>query len=188
MTSPRPENAEVSPYTQVLGQQLQQLAPVLARLHSQGHRRLTGTLHVRGATTISARVLLWLARIPRLTPQAACACSVAIVPCGGGEAWQRRFGDQTLLSRQDARNGNVIVERVGWFSLHLQLRVRRDQLWIRSSKAKLYGIRLPAILGIRVAAQERAICPDSFRCNVRVCSPLFGLLLSYAGVLRLEKR
>src|SRR5262252_2604710 len=114
----------VSPYAQVLGPQLQHLAPILDRLHSEGDRRLSGTLRVRGATAVAARFLLWLARIPCLTPQAACACSVAIVPCGGGEAWQRRFGDQTLLSRQDARNGNVIVERVGWFSLHLQLRVR----------------------------------------------------------------
>ena len=187
MTSPRPEDAEVSPYTQVLGRQLQQLAPVLARLHSQGETRLTGTLHVRGATTVAARFLLWLSRIPRLKSQAACACSVAIVACGGGEAWHRRFGDQSLFSRQDAKNGNMIIERVGRFSLHLHLRVRHRQLWIRSSVTKLCGLRLPAIFGIKVTAQERAISPDSFRCSVRVRSPLLGALLSYSGVLRLEK-
>jgi Domain of unknown function (DUF4166) len=188
MTSLQLEDAEIPPYAQVLGQHFQQLAPVLSRLHSQGERHLSGTLNVRGANRVAARFLLWLARIPRLTPKAACACNVAIVPCRGGEAWQRRFGGQSLLSRQDARNGNVIVERVGWFSLHLRLRVRRHDLWIRSSVTKLFGVRLPAAFGIRVAAHERAVSRDSFRCNVRVHSLLLGALLSYSGVLRLEKR
>jgi hypothetical protein len=185
MTSLHLEDAEISPYAQVLGQHFQQLAPVLARLHSQGERRLSGTLNVRGANRIAARFLVWLARMPRPTSQA--ACNVKIVSCAGGEVWYRRMGDQTLFSLQDAKNGNVIVERIGWLSLHLQLRVRCDELSIRSCVTKLFGVRLLAVFGIRVAAHERAISPDSFHCRVRVHSPLLGPLLGYSGVLRLEK-
>jgi hypothetical protein len=185
MTRLQREVREVSPYTQVLGQHFEQLAPVLSRLHSEGERCLSGTLNVRGANRVAARFLLWLARMPR--PISHAPCNVRIVPRAGGEVWYRRMGDQTLFSLQQAKNRNVIVERIGWLSLHLRLQVRRNQLWIRSSTTKLCGVRLPAVFGIWVAAHERAISPDTFRCSVRVHTPLLGALLSYSGVLRLEK-
>jgi hypothetical protein len=79
------------------------------------------------------------------------------------------------------------VERIGCLVIHLELQVKDQRLWFRSSTTRLCGLRLPSALGIRVVAQERMAGPESFYCDVRVRSPLLGPLLRYYGTLRLEE-
>ncbi|HEX9627747.1 MAG TPA: DUF4166 domain-containing protein, partial [Acidiferrobacterales bacterium] len=57
-------------------------------------------------------------------------------------------------------------------------------LWPRSGATTLFGLRLPALLGLQIVARERAIDADSLYCDMRLRSPLLGCLLQYCGTLR----
>lgn len=171
-------------YALSLGPVFHRLAPVLARLHDQGIRQLRGTLKVRRGRRALARLFMCLARMPKPNPTGA-PCEVHLRPDGASERWTRRIDDRTLLSHQVRGHDGHIVERLGALAIHLHTQVIRGSLWQRSRFTTLFGVRLPALLGLQIVARERAIDADSFYCDVRLRSPLLGCLLHYRGVLHL---
>jgi hypothetical protein len=185
-------------YEQTLGSSFTALAPVLKHLHGSGMRRLSGNFSLSAGPHPLVRPLLWLAGLPGT--QATAACALCLVPHEKGEYWRRYFGRWKFITRQrvalsspaNARtqgtsNGREILERFGPFTVHLRLRVKRQGLWVRSSSTSLFGIALPASLGIGVVACERPIDEDSFYCDIQIRLPWLGRLLRYRGALRFQR-
>lgn len=173
-------------YQRSLGSAYDALAPVLKRLHAEGERRLYGTLSVRRGSRAIVRALLWLARLPR--PQQLVPCDVLLQPHRKGERWKRWIGGREMVSTQEPGRPAVIIERFGPLGIHLATRVRRGSLWQRSCATTFLGVRLPAILGMQVVARETPVDGDSFYCDMRLRSPLFGSMLQYSGTLRLATK
>jgi hypothetical protein len=149
------------------------------------HVHVQGTLRVRVGSHPLARVFLWLGGLPRAQDSAA-ACDLRLIfdQDEKREIWDRRIGRHRITSIQRAPAPGEIIERFGLLTLHLRLRVKNGNLWVRSRAARLGGIVLPAGFAIRVVAWERAVDQDSFHVDVRVSSPLIGRLLEYRGRLR----
>src|SRR5258708_26833816 len=184
-------------YEQTLGLAFSALAPVLQRLHGSGIRRLSGDLCLRAGSHPLARPLLWMAGLP--CTQATAACELCLVPHKQGECWRRYFGRWKFITRQRAAcsnpasdggqgtgAGREILERFGPFTVHLRLRVKGQSLWVRSSATSLFGIAVPASLGIKVMACERSIDENSFYCDIQIRLPWLGRLLRYQGMLRFQ--
>ena len=182
MTGTRGEGTAL--YTVALGVHFGELAPVLQRLHSERERRLRGMLRVNVASQPWLRLLLWLARMPR--PAAAVACRIRIRVHRTGECWQRHIGTRLLASQQALGKRGQIVEHLGPLALHLRNKVARAGLWQRTVRTTFLGLTLPAWLSLCVVARERPIDANSYYCNIRLHTPLFGRLLQYRGVLVFE--
>jgi hypothetical protein len=188
----------LSIYAQTLGPSFTALAPVLKRLHGPGLRRLSGDLRLRAGSHPLARSLLWLAGLPGT--QATAACELCLVPHRQCECWQRYFGRWKFITRQRAAISNLlnagalgtgadgeILERFGPLTVHLCLRVKGQSLWVRSSSTSLFGVGIPASLGIKVVACERPIDEESFYCDIQIRLPWLGRLLRYRGTLRFQR-
>lgn len=177
-------SAPISLYAQALGPLFHRLAPVLARLHGTGERRLIGVLRVRPARRLLVRIFLWLARMPRIDDRV--PCHVFLTEGDGSERWERLIGDQRMVSYQRQGNGREIIERVGLLSIRIESRIRDGSLWQRSCGTTIFGFPLPSLLGIQIVARERPINTRALHCDVRLRSPLLGCLLQYSGTLRFK--
>ena len=173
-----------SPYSRALGPLFHRLAPVLAQLHGGGERRLQGVLRVHVGSKPSVRLLMWLVRRPQAN--AAASCDIQLVPTHGGERWQRQIGSCPMTSFQEFGGEHEIIERFGPLAIHLHCWVAKGSLWLRSHRTTLFGLTLPALLGLHVVAHERPLTARRLRCDVRLRSPLLGCLLHYCGILELE--
>lgn len=171
-------------YAQVLGPWFHRLAPVLAWVHEAGERRLSGRLRVRVGRRPLVKALLWAARMPVSGDDV--PTMIRLSPRGNAERWARRIGTRHMVSMQRYGGAGVVVEQIGPLAIHLSTRVLHKQLHQRSFRTTLFGMRLPALLGLQVVARECAVDERSFRFDVRLRSPLLGCLLHYRGVLRLE--
>jgi hypothetical protein len=182
-------------YEQTLGPSFTALAPVLKRLHGPGIRRLSGDFRLRAGPHPLAPPLLWLSGLPGT--QAKAACQLCLVPNQQGECWQRYFGRWKFITRQRPALSNSanaeaqatrreILERFGPFTVHLRLQVKGQSLWIRSRSTSLFGMAVPASLGIKVVAYERPIDEHSFYCDIQIRLPWVGRLLRYRGTLRFQ--
>ncbi len=171
-------------YMQALGPLFHRLSPVLARLHGVGERRLMGTLRVRTSSRPFVQWLLWLARMPGAQNRA--PSRVLLTPYGDNECWERRIGNQRLISHQILGRDQEIIERVGPLAVHLRTVVQKGGVTQRSRRTRMFGLALPSLLGLQIVARERAIDAYTFRCAVHVRSPLLGCLLRYDGALRFE--
>jgi hypothetical protein len=179
-----PVVAPASLYARALGPLFHRLAPVLTRLHGTGPRRLRGTLNVRVGRRPLVRLLMLLAGMPRAGE--AVESEIILRSYRNGERWQRRIGDREMVSVQLPGGDKEIIEGIGPLAIHLFTAVRRGNLWQRARYTTLFGIPLPALLGMQIVACERAIDADSFRFDVRLRTPLLGCLLQYRGTLRFE--
>ncbi|HEX9810776.1 MAG TPA: DUF4166 domain-containing protein [Burkholderiales bacterium] len=171
-------------YARALGPLFHRLAPVLTRLHGTGERRLHGTLKVRVGARPHVRLMMSIARMPRSSE--AVESEVALGAHRNGELWWRRVGDLEMVSVQLPGGDKEIIERIGPLAIHLFTEVRKGNLWQRSRYTTLFGIPLPATLGMQIVACERAIDAKSFFFDVRLRTPLLGCLLQYRGTLRFE--
>jgi hypothetical protein len=188
----------LSIYEQTLGPSFTALAPVLKRLHGSGIRRWSGDLRLRAGPHPLVRPLLWLAGLPGT--QTTAACELCVISHKQGECWRRYFGRWKFITRQRAvvsslaragapgtGNSGEILERFGPFTVHLRLKVKGQSLWVRSSATSLFGISVPASLGIKVVACERPIDENSFYCDIQIRLPGLGRLLRYRGTLRFQR-
>ena len=107
----------------------------------------------------------------------------------GGELWQRTFGGGARAHRfsslQDEGRGRfarLLCERFGPFRFALALIVDEDRLRLVLRGWSLFGLPLPRILALRIAAHESA--PDGcFHFDVEIAHPLVGLIVRYRGWL-----
>lgn len=184
-------------YAQALGSGFTALAPVLKRLHGTEQRRLAGILQIRTAKHPLAGFLLWLCRLPRV--QAASPTQLWVVPCKDGERWLRYFGHRQFFTFQRNQGSNAarsegapatsraeLLERFGPITLHLRLCVKGQSLTVRSRATRLFGMKLPQWLGIRVVAHERPIDESTLYCDIRLFLPWLGGLLQYKGTLSFQ--
>jgi len=93
-----------------------------------------------------------------------------------------------MVSTQKFGGDREIIEAVGPLAIHLCCEVVNGSLWLRSHHTTLLGLKLPALFAIQVVARERPIDARSYRCDVRLRSPLFGCLLQYCGTLHLDQQ
>jgi len=173
---------ELTLYQRVLGAKYDRLTPNLRRFHS-AHQdiRVEGTFSVtRGPSALGN----WLTDLSGFPATAAeLPVSLTVSPSPRGETWRRVFGAHTIVSWQEQRAG-LFVERFGPLSMYLVADVDDGALIVRDLRSTFLGFPLPPALSPQVDAFGR---DDGENIGVRISitNPLLGLLVSYAGTIRI---
>lgn len=161
----------------------------LATMHNpRSPLRGTGVFAVRWGRTIRARLLAALLRLPRAGRRV--QASLAIVPSRPETEWRRTFGNSTLRTTQSACEIGM-RERFGPLELTFELHGAPGRLrFVQSAAAVRLGclrLRLPRWLALRVRGRARNRPDGRVRAEVQVSAPLFGLVLTYEGDMRIEE-
>jgi hypothetical protein len=174
-------------YPRLLGPAFEQLTDAAQRLHA-GTRvvRASGKFCVRHVRPLLAR----LARLPAAGDNV--ALRLVITPTDSGEEWHRTFAGRPLISRQWARPGDLLAERMGPLELHFRLTVEHGGLFYRSVGAalRLGPLRLPLPHGSSawVTAWEKPGATNhQLNVHVEVRLPLVGLVAAHEGPLVIEE-
>jgi hypothetical protein len=107
-----------------------------------------------------------------------------VTPDASGETWNRRFGNDELVTRQWEERG-LLAERFGSIELLFRLVVSEGRLLFHQVGARMRvgraRIRLPRWCAPRVSA---CVWEDGrMRVSVEVHGPAVGLLCHYEGTL-----
>jgi hypothetical protein len=102
-----------------------------------------------------------------------------VVPREGSEIWIRRFGSQSITTKQ-WQSGNFLVEQAG--PLHFVFRVTATStgLHFEFQHNLLCGVQLPASASLGVAATATG-CEGHWNIDVRMQVPLLGDITTYSG-------
>lgn len=184
--------AEATPglYPRVLGAAWHSLPAALTRLHhGTTEVHATGVFEVRRGDSWLARAVGWLFRLPPAATEAIVVLRVTLH--GAGERWWRSIGGVELVTEQFATPSGQLAERFGPVQLVFALDPAVDGFCFRQTAAALclgpLRLPLPRLFAPRVSATVAA-APDDDRAQVAITMmlPLVGLLLRYAGHIRVE--
>ena len=171
-----------SVFAQLLGDDFQQLAPIVAQLH-----RLDGPGHWQGECVIQrgrhplARLCGWAARLPR--DGQALATTVTLQRSAGQETWTRNFGGVPMRSRMWPWQGRL-RERLGLVQFDFQLGVQAGALTWNTRGVRVLGIvPLPAAWFAGVRCTEAVDGQGRYTFDVQARLPLVGLIVHYQGWL-----
>jgi len=116
------------------------------------------------------------------------ATTLVVTIEGDGERWVRSFGDALLVTTQQRRGHERLLERIGGLELDLRLQVENGALHFSSVGAYWrWGrghCRLPALVAPVLGAWERESRGGGTHVRVEVGAPLLGLLFFYEGRLQ----
>jgi hypothetical protein len=165
-------------YQRLLADRFAGLHPVLREFHGRSagaHAR--GLFHVRrprGWLTNQLASLFGMPAAGRNVP-----VELTIVPDGTGERWRRTFAGQLLVTKQEHADG-LLVESFGPVRFGLALTVAAGGLAFHTRRVWLGFVPLPRRCAPTVVAR---VTPDAmgWRVRVRLCCPLLGSLIHYAG-------
>jgi hypothetical protein len=167
-------------YRNLLGARFDTLPAKVRELHDIGSGATwTGRARVERGTSLMARALAVLTRLPPTTPDMPLV--VTFAPVESGETWRRQFGDHVFPSLQQLGDG-VILERIGPVTLELRPEAGPDGLRLSLTGAKLLGIGAPRPLLARVATREYEV-DGRYTFEVEADLPIFGRLVRYRGWL-----
>lgn len=108
-----------------------------------------------------------------------------MTPHGGGELWERQFGQQVFRSYLRQERGQM-TERFGPFTFVLGLHVAQGQLHFPVLSGRLGPVPLPRMLLPQSEAREFAR-DGQFHFDVALKAPLTGaLMVHYQGWLTRE--
>lgn len=174
-----------SPFERLLGAELERLPAPVRRVHSLREPLSTcGRAEITAANGVLARLICWLANLPR--PGRDVYVSVTFAPNeAGGEHWDRRFSDRgyaSTIHAGTARDQGFLIEHFGLFDLRFQLRASpRGLIWTlvgwRCVRVPLPRWSLPRIECLEGADGER------YTFDIDVTFPLIGWLMHYRGWL-----
>ena len=178
------EAANVPLYRRLLGTAFDRLPPPIRDMHAVGGTRVaTGTTHVERGRNPVSKLIGWLFRFPPAGHDM--PLRVRFTPDGGGETWQRIFGERAFSSRQTAgtgRDDKLLVETFGPFAFALALACTEDRLSLVVRHWRFLGLPLPLALAPFGDAFE-SVRDDKFHFNVEIRMPIVGLILRYRGSL-----
>lgn len=172
-----------SPYREVLGEAWSRLPSEVRAMHPGRRAVAQGQAEIAGGSNPLARLAVRLFGLPR--PAQDTPLTVEFEPDAGGETWTRRFGGQTMTSRQWAGAGHeqgLLCEAVGPLVFASDLLVAPRCLILALRRWRLFGLPLPLWLAPRVRASER-VEGGRFCFDVAIEHPLVGLIVRYRGWL-----
>jgi hypothetical protein len=170
-------------YKDALGQQFQQLSPLLQRFHSAHDMPWQGEASISWSAHPVLRLLLRLGSLPREAKRV--GVTVNVVSQTKGEIWQRNFGGQKMRSRQQWV-GASLRECFGPVSLALNNQIEQGALHQSCSHGSLLGFSLPRQLNLHVSAREWQE-NDRFNFDVDIAIANRSLI-RYTGWLRPQSR
>jgi hypothetical protein len=144
-----------------------------------------GQFEIRRGSTIAARLLAELLRLPK--SGSAVPVAVRIDRTGHGiSVWTRTFDRRRMVSRQH-RAGARVIEQIGPVELVFRETVATEQIGYEQLgiRLRLFGrsVPLPAGACPHIRAVARACGQSRFRVAVTVALPRGKPLLTYSGCL-----
>jgi hypothetical protein len=176
-------------YPTLVGTNWSDLHPTVRQIHATSRPLTqTGKFRVRRGTSIIARLVHALLRVPRASK--ASVVTLTIEPHARNERWSRQIGDVMFATIQAPTRTNQLRERVGIIDLYFTLAVVDGCLHYRPQGARLalgpISIPLPRWLAPRIVASESPRGEDAVSVSVTVSLPLAGLIIEYDGYLHSE--
>ena len=170
-------------YEQVLGDSYARLDPILQRFHRQAKAAGRGAFSVGRPPGYWYSLVGWLLGLP--APGGDVPLRLEVTATSAGETWQRWFGGQRLATVQRFWRG-MLIEAGGPVQLGLEVRVRHGGLTMRSVRAWLLGIPLPARMA---PAASAIVLPASggWHVRVRLCLPGIGEVTRYEGKVHVDE-
>jgi hypothetical protein len=196
MLQERPDRLPENPipdalYPRLLGVAWSEIDTALQRVHChEGPVRAVGIFRIRHGTSLWAKLLLPLLRIP--PPTAAAQVELIVRPEGQSETWLRVFDGKPLVSVQREFPAGLLAERFGALQFQFRLSfadhtIHYQQVGVNLTLPLLSEIPLPTWASPHVSAWETAIGNElETYVSVEVSAPLAGLLFSYEGKMRRE--
>lgn len=149
-------------------------------LHDVLHaRRWKGRARITRGTHPLARVVSWVFRFPKATPDT--PAEVLMERTEQGETWTRTF-DRDCFCSHLAHRGGRSTERFGALKFELDLHVSGGDLHYPVKRGWALGIPIPSFLLPTSQATER-VEDGRITFNVRLSAPIAGLLVHYEGWL-----
>jgi hypothetical protein len=148
-------------------------------------KKFSGFATVRRSQGMFGSLIGWVFGLPQASEGV--PTTVSITRSSDGETWERRFGEQVLVSclslSRGGRPGRV-TERFGVVSFDIDLDARLGRLYYPVGRARIGGIPLPRFLTPRSDTVEHLTGDDNkFYFSVKVEVPLIGHLITYEGWL-----
>ncbi len=165
-------------YRRILGDAFDTLPPVLRGFHDREKGGWASGLFfvVHGEGWLCGA----LARLGRLSDRGTgIPVRLRVVVEGQQERWIREMGAPRFETRQWQERG-LLVEAVGPFRFGYQIVAGPEGIQLRSARAWLAGLPLPAALAPRVEAVVTGQ-GDTWHVRVRIELPVLGLLAGYGG-------
>jgi hypothetical protein len=131
--------SELALYRRLIGERWPELAESLrAFLDTTEPRWFRGRVRIERSANRIAGMVARLLGLPR--PGESVPAELLIIPERGREIWRRTFGDRTLITRQGAGAGGVLIERYGLLEFSFVLRIENGDLhfdldWFRAPTA-----------------------------------------------------
>ena len=168
-------------YQRLLGEQFGQLCPALRIFHTtQPRAEAEGNVSVEGGRTRLARLVALLMGLPQSAEEVKVRLAVSCEE--QSERWERWFGDAALVSRQWARQGQLI-ESFGTVAIGFGLVVEQGGMRFVPQRLWWLGLPLPRAVGPRIEAMATPH-PEGWSIDVSLSAPLVGRLVRYHGILR----
>jgi hypothetical protein len=178
-------------YPRLLGVAWSEIDTSLQGMHCHGEPvRAAGIFRIRHGTSLWAKLLLPLLRIP--PPTAAAQVELIVRPQVQSETWLRVFDGKPLVSVQREFPAGLLAERFGALEFQFRLSfadhtIHYQQVGVSLTLPLLSEIPLPTWASPRVSVWETARESEmETHVSVEVSAPLAGLLFSYEGKMRRE--
>lgn len=173
-------------YQQILGNAYDTIPESVRRLHAiNGTVTSVGEGEVIRGTSLVARMM---ARALSLPPNGRHQVTVRSISDGRSEVLERRYGDYLMTSTLECRetdDGDRLVEALGPITLTVHPIGHSEGIDFQIESARLghNGPLLPRFLQPKVQATERADAAGRYLFDVKVSTPLAGLVVHYHGWL-----
>ena len=166
-------------YRKLLGESYNELASVLIRFHDLPDGEARGVLRITHGEGLVRRLMANLMRLPKPGE-----CVPVHLRVEGGterEVWIRRYGDQTLVTRQ-WEHGGLLVEAAGPYRIGFKLSVKEKGLRFDFVRAWMGVLPIPRPMALRVEADAKPVeHADSWWIDVCISAPILGQLARYEG-------
>lgn len=167
----------MNPLTLHMGSDFDRL-PDLVRAAHFGRVRLEGRVTARRGGPI-ARIICDVFRFPE--EAAACRLIVESEHTQDRITWHRNF-DGLDMESGFWREGNFLVERLGFLSMYFMAKEENGRLYYEFAHTRFLGIRLPNFISPSISAYE-AQGPNGYQFGVLVSMPFLGEIIEYFGVM-----
>lgn len=172
-----------------LGEQFKNLHPLLQKLHLTGGQ-LSGDVHISFGTGIAGAIGRKLAKKMHFPGPGTHQLKINISHSLHGLAWERSFNSQAPVTSLFKPIGNIDsgywIESTGPLEMKLTVDIINGGWFWRCLSVNFLGIPIPKWL-IPHTNAYKTIDNDLYRFHVELSLPLIGPLVSYQGLLELEK-
>jgi len=101
------------------------------------------------------------------------------------EIWTRNFEGKIFRTSQFEKNG-YMIEKSGPVALKFNLTEKDGSIYFVQKQTLFFGLAAPQLFGLRTIANSIEN-ENGWKVDVEVRSPLFGLMLCYKGLVKMER-